>query len=281
MGTDVTEARFFMQIITGISDYCRAFGYGTEIVTLRHEQNDRLISDFRQILASSKTDGVILPSVIPISEGVLGPFLDEGRPLVLINRYLDQLPIDCVVNDDLWVGRYAGEHLLQQGHVRIGFIGGFSRSTAMRDRFSGFRDALLDADAFDIDLCSFHEHVTVAAGHEGMCRLLDRREQVTAVFCANDESAFGAIKAIREAGLSVPHDISVIGHDGLVDIWEDQVSLTTFKFRLYDLGYAAAQLLSVRLGNPQTPPQHLVMRPSFVVGSTVRSIHNHDNRERA
>lgn len=272
IGFQLAEGQFFLQTISGISDYCRQAGCSTEIITVRHERYDDLVQEFEGILQTARADGFLLPSVIPITEAILAPFLRRAAPLVLINRYLEERPVDCVVNDDLWVGRFAAKHLLERGHRRIGYIGGVKSASAMRDRFAGFRDVLVDAGVFASQLCSFHEHVTIEAGYESARALLQHDRTLTALFCANDESALGAIRAIRESGLGVPEDVSVIGHDGLVTALDPETTLTTFRFRLYELGYTAAQLLANRIGNPQLPAQHHVVRSEFIPGNTVRSV---------
>jgi len=269
MGSKLVEGHFFMQIIAGISDFCRRSDLMSEVITLRREPGDQLVKEFEEIVRTSRPDGVILPSVIPVSKELLEPLLRDGSPLVLVNRYLESHPVDCVVNDDLWVGRYAANLLVEHGHRHIGYIGGVTRATAVRDRYCGFRDVLLDAGLFNPSYCSFHEHLTVEAGYEGMRRILEGAGKLTAVFCANDETAIGAIRAIQESGRAVPGDVSVVGHDGLMTQIDRQTSLTSFRFRLYELGYSAAQLLFIRMQNPDFPRQRVVIRPEFLAGDTV------------
>jgi DNA-binding LacI/PurR family transcriptional regulator len=271
-GTKLAEGCFFMETFRGISDFCKESGYTTRMVSFSYEQNHELVDEFTKIIDNSESAGYILPSVIPVNEGLLEPFFRARNPLVLVNRYLDSCSINCVVNDDVWVGRTTAKFFLKKGHCRIGYIGGPLNATAMRDRFCGFREVLIDGGVYRPEYCSFHKNLTMDAGYQAMSELIQAHDNITSVFCCNDESALGAIRAIKDLGLRVPHDLSVIGHDGFITELDGNLVLTTFKLGLYDLGYQAAKLVVLRIENPGIIPQQIVIRPEFRIGNTVCSM---------
>ena len=119
--------------------------------------------------------------------------------------------------DDVAAARTAVEHLLSLGHQRIGLIGGDTddpmRFTPPHHRGTGYRQALRDAGIEPDEAMERLGYFTVEGGEAAMLQLLELPEPPTAVFAESDEMAYGAIRAIRRAGLRVPEDIAVIGFD--------------------------------------------------------------------
>ena len=164
--------------------------------------------------------------------------------------------------------RTAVEHLLGLGHRRIGCITNAPLAyTAAADRLAGYRDALatagIDADPALVVEGSFD----AASGHAAATRLLDRAADVTALFVASDIVAFGAMRAIREAGRRVPADMSVVGFDDIPLAQHFDPPLTTIRIPARALGAAAGRALVERLaGRAVTErmllPTELIVRES-------------------
>ncbi|OLP62036.1 LacI family transcriptional regulator [Xaviernesmea oryzae] len=134
-------------------------------------------------------------------------------PLVLLNCYTTDGRFPAVVPDEINGGRLATTTLIEKGHRRIGIIAGESFMEAAQDRLIGYRKALRKAGiAYDDDLVA-QGSWTPTSGFEATQQLLALTDRPTAIFCQNDKMAWGCMTALREAGLSVPGDISVIGYD--------------------------------------------------------------------
>ena len=103
-------------------------------------------------------------------------------------------------------------------------------------------------------------------GYEPMSELLARTRDFTAIFCFNDISAIGVIRAIHDAGLCVPGDISVVGFDDIISAAYQKPSITTVRQPLREMGSEGAQVLLNLIANPQQePPAEIVMQPELIV----------------
>ncbi|UQX86666.1 LacI family transcriptional regulator [Jatrophihabitans telluris] len=177
--------------------------------------------------------------------------------------------------DDVAAAQTAVEHLVGLGHRRIALIGGDTddpmRFTPPHHRLTGFRDALISHGITPDESLERLGYFTVEGGEAAMVQLLGLPERPTAVFAESDEMAYGAMRAIRRAGLRVPADIAVIGFDdhqtaGLLD-------LTTIRQPVAEQGAKLAAMLLASLTNPDSAqPSDVVMETELVVrGSTVAS----------
>jgi len=142
------------------------------------------------------------------------PLLEpKGLRCVLLNCYDAQRRLSSVVPGEVGGGFAATEHLISRGHTRIGFINGEPWMDAARDRERGYRRALATADLpFDSQLVREGDWMG-STGYEHALSLLSLERPPTAIFCANDPMASGAMEAARHLGLSVPGDVSVLGYD--------------------------------------------------------------------
>lgn len=166
---------------------------------------------------------------------------DARFPICLVNNSI--LGVPRVLADNVTGAFNAVEHLVEQGHQRIGFIKGLDEVTVGVDRYLGFKWARdkfrLDKDEKLIAFGNFSEE----SGYEAMKRLLQLKNRPTAVFSTNDMMAIGAMKAIREEGLKIAQDIALVGGDNNILAHYVQPALTTIDQHMYDLGFRSVELL--------------------------------------
>jgi LacI family transcriptional regulator len=134
-------------------------------------------------------------------------------PVVLLNCYSEGDRFPSVVPGELEGGLAAMRHLLARGHRRIGMITGEPWMEAARDRLKGYRQALAAAGVHYDPALVLQGNWSPSAGYECTRRLLALPDRPTAIFCQNDRMAIGAYEAIKEAGLHIPDDVSVVGYD--------------------------------------------------------------------
>jgi LacI family transcriptional regulator len=138
-------------------------------------------------------------------------------------------------------GMQATEHLISLGHRRIGFIAGPPRLLCSRARLDGYR-AALEAAGLDVDRellrqgDFYHE-----SGFAGGASLLDAGQPPTAIFASSDQMALGVHEAVRQRGLRVPDDVSVVGFDDLPEVRWSSPPLTTVRQPLSEMGQLAAR----------------------------------------
>lgn len=134
-------------------------------------------------------------------------------PVVLSNCYTDDHAYPAVVPDELAGGRRATEELIRHGHRRIATISGEPWMEAAQDRLRGYRRALNESGLAVDPALVVEGNWTPSAGYDATRKLLALKARPTAIFCQNDKMASGCFAALAEAGLRIPHDMSVIGYD--------------------------------------------------------------------
>lgn len=134
-------------------------------------------------------------------------------PVILLNCYTTDHAYPAVVPSEIAGGQHSTRYLIQHGHRRIAMITGEVWMEAAQDRLKGYRRALATADIpFEPSLV-IEGDWSASAGYDATKKLLERKERPTAIFCQNDRTAIGCYEALKEAGLRIPEDISVIGYD--------------------------------------------------------------------
>jgi LacI family transcriptional regulator len=175
----------------------------------------------------------------------------RGVPTVLLNCHDAAQKLPTVVPGEVGGGHAATEYLIVQGHRRIGFINGEPWMEAAADRLKGYRRALATADLpFDPALVRDGDWMS-GSGFDATLSLLSEPRPPTALFCANDLMALGALEALRQRGKRVPHDVSVIGYDDQEISRHTHPPLTTVLLPNYEMGKSAVEaLLALVAGTP-------------------------------
>jgi LacI family transcriptional regulator len=136
-----------------------------------------------------------------------------GIPLVLLNCYTADHAFPSVIPSEIAGGQSATRHLIEHGHRRVATILGETWMDAASRRLEGYRRALATADLpYDPELVVQGDWSTTG-GYEATRTLLALKNPPTAIFCQNDRTAVGCYDALREAGISIPHEVSVVGYD--------------------------------------------------------------------
>jgi LacI family transcriptional regulator len=169
----------------------------------------------------------------------------EGRGLLLLNCFDERLELPAVLPDDRRGGAAATELALAQGHRRIALLGGERGTWPAMERLAGYSDALAKHRLrFDKALVR-HGNWHADSGYEQARHVLNLRKPPTVLLCGNDRMALGAYDAIKEMGLRVPEDVSVVGYDDQQEIVGFmRPPLTTMRIPYYEMGeYAVAAIL--------------------------------------
>jgi len=199
---------------------------------------------------------------------------DSGYKVLAINRYSGRRLVPCVRIDDAAGVEMAVGHLASLGHERIGFIMGPRTNLDANERLRGFR---VGVARYEIKRPSeAGEGFTEAAGYSAAKKLLSVANRPTALVCASDLSAMGAVKAAHDCGLSVPRGLSIVGFGDFSVAEYTTPRLTTVRQHRFDLGRAAAASL-IRLADGEMPedvvvPAEIVFRESAIeVPNTIPS----------
>jgi LacI family transcriptional regulator, galactose operon repressor len=163
--------------------------------------------------------------------------------------------LPSVVADNYRGGYIATEHLLSLGHRRIGCIARPVRLSHSRERVQGYQAALKDAGIASDERLVAAGGYRLENGYEAMQSLLSLDDPPTAVFTYNDIMAIGAIRALRERGVNVPQDFSVVGYDDIPDAAFTCPALTTVRQAKYDMGAKGIEILLKIMDGEVVDPQ--------------------------
>lgn len=263
---------FFTAILNAVEQALFEAGYGmvmgdTRGDTARESHYDRLVR-------SGQVDGVLLFSGrLPADR--FGE-LDAIVPLTLVCNDIPSLSVPFVEAANRDAARTMTEYLVGIGHRRIGHITGPMRGPEADDRLAGYRDGLEAAGiAYDPWLVWRGDYEAAGGGDAATRHFLPMADRPTAVFAANDETAMGFIKAVRDAGLSVPKDVSVAGYDDISYAALFDPGLTTMHQPRAELGRVAAEILVRRMTGHGGPPAPRITRLpcTLVVRESVAPLH--------
>jgi LacI family repressor for deo operon, udp, cdd, tsx, nupC, and nupG len=249
---------FFSEIIRGIEQVAHEHGYS---VLLGDTQNSReRETAYAQLCATRQADGIItlLPHLPQVASA--GPI-----PLVNACEYFRDNSVTKVLVDNRKAAQEATGYLVSLGHRDIAFLSGPMNTQICVDRDTGYELALRTAGLSRNPKLTIVGDFSIESGIRAVEELLAEKQPVTAVFCANDEMAMGAMRAFKGHGLRIPEDISVIGFDDIRYARHADPPLTTVAQPKEALGREAMTLLLEILEDPNAPPRKVVLPTELIV----------------
>ncbi|MFZ2096678.1 MAG: LacI family DNA-binding transcriptional regulator [Anaerolineales bacterium] len=253
---------FYLRIVSGIEETAYDLGYQVLLHVFRPGIDP--LSSIRDLMGRD-VDGLIVANDGDITPDVIQHIAEAGVPIVLVENLLG-LPIHAVTADNFTAGRIMTEYLIRLGHQRIGALSGPDKYSSLRDRMRGYRIAMLE------NCLPLHPSLQPSPvsgnprkGYVQMQKLIALPEPPTAVFAVSDRAAFGAMEAVKDAGLVCPDDISVVGIDDVRDSAYSTPPLTTFSVPKYDLGKTAVLMLQNLTLDKGIPPAKTVLLGNILV----------------
>ncbi|ROS78617.1 LacI family DNA-binding transcriptional regulator [Cellulomonas sp. PhB143] len=184
-------------------------------------------------------------------------------PAVLINASIETLDFPHVSCDDLVAVHQALDHVISMGHTRVGLLLGPADHVPSERKVAAAK-AFAQARGMEIDpRLVVHSQYSLESGQAAANRLLEHG--VTAIVCASDPLALGAIRAVRRAGLDVPRDVSVVGYDDSALMNSTDPALTTVRQPIDAMGRAAVDLLAAMIAGGEVSRDELLFEPELVV----------------
>lgn len=253
---------FQRQLFAIIERQLETHGYHTLFFFAKWDPEDELQCLRR--LKSENLDGVIMLHEV-IHPEFYAYLAHAPMPVVLCTFDRGNLACPSIHVDEAAAARDATEHLIGLGHRRIGFIAGSHFSFAAQ-RASGYRAALESAGiAYDERLVAAVPSYIAEDGLAGMRELIGRKQDLSAVFASTDELAIGAMRAIYEAGLRVPADVSVVGFDDIDVSAYLAPGLTTIAQPIEAMGRKTAEVMSLLISGESDGDLSAIFRHSLVV----------------
>lgn len=253
----------FPPIVRGLEDRLRQAG-----LTLVLANTDNDAGKERSLLdamTSRRIDGLILATARR-DYPLLAEIVAAGMPVVLINRTTDDGLVPSVVGDDHSGIGQAVRHLVALGHRKIAHVGGTQGVSTGLGRYHSFV-SWMQSEGLEVDprLVVFATWFQEAQGAAAFEELFRKGADFTAVVCGNDLIALGGYDVLRERGLKVPEDISIVGYNDIP--FNDKFSppLTSVRLPHYHIGFKAADILIEAIEQPGAHPSDIRVRPELVV----------------
>lgn len=229
--------------------------------TANHYWDPELMQQYPRLLMERAVDGFLLLNTPATVRSLL--------PVVSISAHTNASGVSDIVLDHSKAAELALSHLHQLGHRKIALLKGPEIIPDTEHRWIGILDAARRLKIPVRPELSPHlgtYSATPEGGYLSMKMLLESGHEFTAIFCFNDIAAMGAIRAIHDAGLRVPEDISVIGFDDILSAGYQKPSLTTVRQPLREMGNKGAKMLLEMIANPEMKPiAETIMQPELIV----------------
>lgn len=268
LAPDLSEG-YFTRVMSGVVEELSAAHYF--YFTACHDWKRELIETYPRMLVERAVDGFLLLNT-PADQ------IAVPVPVVAISAHGAAENVTNIVLDHHLAVQQALTHLYGLGHRRIAIMRGPRAIPDSEVRWESIQQVaseiglkldpslVIRIEAAGWSIKPGHHPMAPEIGYKPMQALLEKNRDFTAVFCFNDIAAIGAIRALKDAGLSVPGDVSVVGFDDIQSAAYATPSLTTVCQPLAAMGKRGAQVLLERIANREKPyPGEIVMEPTFIV----------------
>jgi GntR family transcriptional regulator of arabinose operon len=266
----------FPHIVRGAEAALRGRGFGL-LLSSTDNDKEKETDSLAMMLGQPLAGLIVEPTRSALGNPNLHHYLAlqyRGVPIVMINERYPELNFPCVKLDDELGGFLAAEHLIRLGHRRIA---GFFKSDDLQgvNRMRGFLRA---HQQYEVPLepaavVNYHTEEKLAKPYEAALAMLRREDRPTAVVCYNDELAVTLLEAVRQLGLQVPRDLSVVGFDDSPLATATEIKLTTLSHPKEELGVKAVELLAAMLEGGPAAAADTVYAPELVVRDSTQPYH--------
>ena len=250
---------YFTLVMNGVEEYLMATKYSYLLAA--HYWKPELMEEYPKMLLERSVDGLLLVNT-PTPARV-------HVPIVAISGHQSVAGVTNIQLNQKLAARLALKHLAELGHHRVAFMKGQEQTVDTDSRWQEITETARACrmELYPELLIKLTENSwSPALGYGPMKALLARTKDFTALFAFNDIAAFGAIRALHEAGMRVPHDVSVIGFDDVLSAPYGIPSLTTIRQPLRDMGRMGAECLLHRIHHPKASySRQVIVQPELVV----------------
>jgi LacI family transcriptional regulator len=251
---------YFPRLTQGIAQACNQYNYTLALFLVSSKEDEEKI--FPRVSRKGLLDGILVQSGQP-DEQLIDRLVQAGIPLVIAGRPFKINNISYIDVDNIDAAYNAVSHLVRLGYKRIGTISGPATSTVGLDRKEGYRKALAERGRKVDEALIVEADFTEAGGYYAMRKLLAARPD--AIFTASDIMAIGAMRAVREAGLSVPGEVAFVGFDDLPLATLSNPQLSTIRQPIVQFGSKAVEILIDLIENGIQPPRRVIMPTELII----------------
>jgi len=260
---------FYANIIRGVEKTSNKLGFFLNLLTT-HAQAERE-QQVIKLFNKSMVDGLIVMAYY-LKDKYIDILTESGIPFVFIDYPRKNEEIYSVLVDNESGAFEATEYLISLGHKKIAFLEGPQAAWDSKARFEGYVKALnKHVIEFNQNLVE-NGNFTKEEGYLATKRLLAKNEKFTAIFSANDQMAIGAIRALKEAGLKVPDDISIVGFDNIEASSIIEPPLTTVNQPIYEMGKKSVEVLVKLINKEEVKEKKIMLKTKLIERHSCRKL---------
>ncbi|MGS0535454.1 LacI family DNA-binding transcriptional regulator [Pseudoalteromonas sp. SaAl2] len=263
------DGPFFGQMMSAIEEQLRAAGKHV-IITPGHSDETKEKNAF-EFLISRNCDAIIAHVEAVSNEYLIG--LSKGKtPIYLMSRYVEEIKDNCISLDNEMGGYLATKTMITKGHTNIAYIAGPQFKPDASERFKGHKRALAEFDLTFNENLFYIGDFKETGGNDGLKHFIDNKATFTALVCANDEMASGAMKYAREHGFNLPRDLAIMGYDNVIFTNYLYPTLTTINNPVPEMGKMAANLVLKDIYKHTGITINHVFQPNLILRDSTPSI---------
>ncbi|OLO28647.1 LacI family transcriptional regulator [Alkalihalophilus pseudofirmus] len=255
---------FWSSVLQGVEDTCHSNGYN--LMICNSNDNSKLEQEHIEGLQMKQVDGIIVNPTMK-NKQLFQSLIDREYPIIAINRKIEDVPLDTVVVDNIKGSELAMEHFIESGKSSIAIIVYPPDGISPREeRIQGYKSALINHGRTINEKNILIVEEKKGAAKEEVKKALTSKEPPDAIFSTNNMMTLEILEGIKELGMSVPQDVSLIGYDETV--WSKHLAppLTTVNQPSYEMGKLAAEKLINLLNTKQkAEPKVTQLQPNLII----------------
>lgn len=239
-----TLSQFHAAVLDNLSRAMRRAGRA--LITYSHEAEARSVADALDFFAAHRVDCLVMDGRGDVDERILD-LIANGTPVIFYDNDWPGLPVDRVLVESRVASHRAVTHLLDIGHTRIAVLTGNINDWNGRERFEGYRQAMLDRGIEINPAYVLDNHWNENEAYTGMLQLLSLTEPPTALYCCNYNMTVGALRLLKDHGLKVPDDISVVSFDDVPLFQLHEAGITAIAQPVVKISETITSIMASRL----------------------------------
>lgn len=271
-GYVVSDTPFFSSLIEGIERECKIRGYDLLVSHVNFQEEG--YKDLKKIITNDISSGLLILATELLDEDL--NLLHENKiPIVLLDNSFRNNDFDSVLINNTDSAFNATSYLIKSGHKEIGYIKSSIRINNFYFCEQGYIQALREAKLEILDKYQFPVEPTIEGSYRDMKRILTQTKNIqfpTAFFADNDIIAFGAIRALKEEGIKIPEDVSIIGFDDMPFCDITNPRLTTIKVFKQEMGSLAVKRLIQKINNNDSIIQKIEVCTQLITRESVKNL---------
>lgn len=258
---------FFPEVLRGIGSITHKEKY--TMVLSSGQTEEELLAEVERMVYGSYVDGMIL-LYSRVNDPVTNFLRERNFPFVIVGKPFEYMnEITHVDNDNFTAAKEITEHLIEQGHEKIAFIGGAQDLFVTMDRQKGYETALKEAGLEIREDYHIHTEFLRSAGREAVESLSVLDERPTGIVISDDLISLGVLSMLEDSGVRVPEDVSIVSFNNVYLSEITRPALTTVDIQIYELGAQSAKALIEKTVNESEPVKRIIIPHQIIYRDSV------------